>query len=93
MSVAPLSITIEMNDPSETKGASDSSAAIAMNAPKHPLGKRWSCVGVSEEADLGAAGLASDAAGGVPAAAEDEATSAKEGPRALKGNPNVVGSG
>ena len=37
--------------------------------------------------------MVSDAAGGVPAAAEDEATSAKEAPRALKENPNVVGSG
>ena len=35
--------------------------------------------------------MASDAARGVPAAAEDEATSAKEALRALKDNPNVVG--
>ena len=37
--------------------------------------------------------MASDAAGGVHAAAEDETNWAKEAPRALKENPNVVGSG
>ena len=37
--------------------------------------------------------MASDATTDVPAAAHDEATSAKEAPRALKENPNVVGSG
>ena len=34
--------------------------------------------------------MASDAAGGIPAAAEDEPTSAKEAPRALKENTNAA---
>ena len=37
--------------------------------------------------------LASDATGGVPTAAEDEATSVNEAPGALKENSNVVASG
>ena len=41
----------------------------------------------SDEVDEGAAGVAADAAGGVWEGADDEASSAKEAPRALKENP------
>ena len=60
-----------MHDPSERKGASEISAGVAMNAPKNPEGKRWSCAGDSEEIDEGAAGVAADPTGGVWKNAED----------------------
>ena len=64
--------TIRMHDPSERKGSSDISAGVAMNAPKNPEGKRWSCAGDSEEIDEGAAGVAADATGGFWGKADDE---------------------
>ena len=67
-----------MDDPSERKGASDDSAAEeAMKAPKYSEGKWWSRADDADEADAEAAG---------------EAAGAAEAPRALKENPNVVGS-
>ena len=45
-----------------------------------------------DEVDEGAAAVAADAAGGVWEGADDEATSAKEAPRALKEKPYEVGS-
>ena len=74
-----------MHDPSERKGASDNSAGVAKNAPKNPEGKRWSCAGDPEEIYEGAAG-------GVWEKAEDEVAAAGGALRALKENPNKVGS-
>ena len=92
MSVAPLSTTMRMYDPSERKGALENSAGVAMNAPKNPEGKRWSGVDDCEEAGAGAAGVVADAPEGGWEGEDDEATSAKEAPRALNEKPNVVGS-
>ena len=75
-----------MHDPSGRKGASDISARVAMNAPKNPEGKRWSCAGDSEEIDEDAA------AGGVWEKAEDKVAAAGGARWVLKENPNEVGS-
>lgn len=88
MSVAPLSTSIRTDDPSERKRAADNSSGVAMNAPKNPSGKRWSCAGDDDEVVVGAACAAADAAGGVREGADDEAVSAREAARALKENPN-----
>ena len=76
MSVAPLSTNIRIDDPSERRRV-DPFAEEAIKAPKYPEGQWLSRAGVGDEEDAEAAGAAAGAA---------------EAPRALKENPNVVGS-
>ena len=66
-----------MNGPSEQSFAVDRSAEVAMNTPKTPWGERWSCLGVSEEADTATAGVTADSAVGIPEMEDDVTTLAR----------------